>query len=168
MSNQNEVLIVGAGPVGLSAALALTKAKVPIRIIDRLAEPTNQPRAAILHVRTLEHFERLGIIDDFLAAGVKIHGACIYAPGNVLLVRPSFDHLPTPYPFMLGLEQFKTEALLAQPLKGAGVEVERGVELLNFNDARDRVSVRLRPPSPFRALAERLEVTSAASARPAR
>src|SRR6201986_3159875 len=115
MSNQNEVLIVGAGPVGLSAALALAKAKIPIRIIDR-----------------------------FLAAGVKIHGACIYAPGNVLLVRPSFDHLPTPYPFMLGLEQFKTEALLTQPLKAAGVEVERGVELLNFNDARDRVSVRLK------------------------
>jgi 2-polyprenyl-6-methoxyphenol hydroxylase-like FAD-dependent oxidoreductase len=146
MSNHDEVLVVGAGPVGLSAALALTKAKIPIRIIDRLAEPTNQSRAAILHVRTLEHFERLGVIDDFLATGVKIHGASIYAPGNVLLVRPSFDHLPTPYPFMLGLEQFKTEALLAQPLKAAGVEVERGVELLNFNDARDRISVRLKHP----------------------
>ena len=141
-----EILIVGAGPVGLSAALALAKAKIPIRIIDRLTEPTNQSRAAILHVRTLEHFERLGVIDDFLAAGVKIHGASIYAPGNVLLVRPSFDHLPTHYPFMLGLEQFKTEALLAQRLKAAGIEVERGVELLNFNDGGDRVSVRLKDP----------------------
>jgi 2-polyprenyl-6-methoxyphenol hydroxylase-like FAD-dependent oxidoreductase len=83
MSNRVEVLIVGAGPVGLSAALGLAQAKVPIRIIDRLPTPTDQSRAAILHVRTLEHFERLGVLEDFLGTGVKIHGASIYAPGNV-------------------------------------------------------------------------------------
>jgi 2-polyprenyl-6-methoxyphenol hydroxylase-like FAD-dependent oxidoreductase len=146
MSNKAEVLIVGAGPVGLSAALALAKAKIPIRIIDRLSQPTNQSRAAILQVRVLENFERLGVVDDFLTEGVKIHGASIYAPGNVLLIRPSFDHLPTHYPFMLGLEQFKTEALLAKRLKTAGIEVERGTELLNFKDTGDRVSVRLKHP----------------------
>src|SRR3981081_3553111 len=107
MSVKTEVLIVGAGPVGLSAALALAKAGASIRIIDRLTSPTNQSRAAIVHARTLEHFERLGIVDDFLVAGVKVHGAAIYGAGDVLLVRPSFDYLPTPYPFMIGLEQFK-------------------------------------------------------------
>jgi 2-polyprenyl-6-methoxyphenol hydroxylase-like FAD-dependent oxidoreductase len=56
MSNKVEVLIVGAGPVGLSAALGLAQAKVPIRIIDRLPTPTDQSRAAVLHVRTLERF----------------------------------------------------------------------------------------------------------------
>src|SRR6478672_7195663 len=112
MSNRAQVLIVGAGPVGLSAALALAQAKVTIRIIDKLPTPTNQSRAAVVHVRTLEHFERLGIVGDFLDVGVKIHGASIYAPGNVLLARPFFDDLPTNYPYMLGLEQFKTEELL--------------------------------------------------------
>jgi 2-polyprenyl-6-methoxyphenol hydroxylase-like FAD-dependent oxidoreductase len=147
MSNRVEVLIVGAGPVGLSAALALAQAKVPIRIIDRLPTPTDQSRAAILHVRTLEHFERLGVLEDFLSAGVKIHGASIYAPGNMLLVRPSFDDLPTHYPFMLGLEQFKTEALLTGRLKKAGIEVERTVELLSFSDTGDQVSAKLRHPN---------------------
>jgi len=56
MSNRAQVLIVGAGPVGLSAALALAQAKVTICIIDKLPTPTNQSRAAVVHVRTLEHF----------------------------------------------------------------------------------------------------------------
>jgi 3-(3-hydroxy-phenyl)propionate hydroxylase len=146
MSSRTEVLVTGAGPVGLSAALALAQAGVSIRIIDRLTVPTNQSRAAIVHARTLEHFERLGIVDDFLATGVKVHGAAIYGDGDALLVRPSFDYLPTAYPFMIGLEQFKTEALLAKRLREAGVEVERGMELVSFQDAGDHVSVRLRHP----------------------
>jgi 2-polyprenyl-6-methoxyphenol hydroxylase-like FAD-dependent oxidoreductase len=142
--SKSEIMIAGAGPVGLSAALGLARAGVPIRIIDRLASPIAQSRAAIIQPRTLEHFERLGIVDDFLAAGVKVHGAAIYGPGNVLLVRPSFDYLPTPYPFMIGLEQFKTEELLTGRLKEVGGKIERGVELVGFEDTEDHVSVQLR------------------------
>ncbi len=141
-----EVLIVGAGPVGLAAAVSLAQAGIAFRIIDRLPQAINQSRAAIVHARTLEHFARLGLVDDFLAAGVKVHGAAIYGAGNVLLIRPSFDHLATPYPFLLGLEQFETEAILTRRMERAGGKVERGVELLEFSDSGDRVSVRLRDP----------------------
>ena len=146
ISMGDAVLIVGAGPVGLSAAVALARAGISIRIIDRLTAPTNQSRAAIVHARSLEHFERLGFVNDFLAAGVKVHGAAIYGPGNLLLVRPSLDQLPTPYPFMLGLEQFETERLLTSRLKELGVLVERGVELVDFDDSGDHVSACLRHP----------------------
>ncbi len=138
------VLIVGAGPVGLTAGVALARAGIPIRIVDRLIAPTNESRAAIVHARTLEHFERLGFVEDFLAAGVKVHGAAIYGPGNKLLVRPSLDHLPTPFPFMLGLEQFETERLLTVRLDRAGAAVERGVELIDFEDSTGHVAARLR------------------------
>lgn len=141
-----EVLIVGAGPVGLAAAVSLAQAGIALRIIDRLPHPINQSRAAIIHARTQEHFARLGLIDDFLAAAVKIHGAAIHGPGNALLARPSFDELPSPYPFMLGLEQFKTEAIFTGRLEGSGGRIERGVELLEFSDLGDRVSARLRHP----------------------
>jgi 2-polyprenyl-6-methoxyphenol hydroxylase-like FAD-dependent oxidoreductase len=144
MNNNAAVLIVGAGPVGLSAAVCLNRSGVPVRIIDKLSVPVNQSRAAIIQARTLEHFERLGIVEDFLAEGVKVHGAAIYGPGNTLLVRPSFDHLPSPYPFLIGLEQFKTEELLAARLMKGGVQVERGVELIDFQNADGHVSVRLR------------------------
>jgi 2-polyprenyl-6-methoxyphenol hydroxylase-like FAD-dependent oxidoreductase len=53
MSTKAEVLIVGAGPVGLSAASALAQAKIPIRIIDKLPTPTDQSRAAIVRVEDL-------------------------------------------------------------------------------------------------------------------
>jgi 2-polyprenyl-6-methoxyphenol hydroxylase-like FAD-dependent oxidoreductase len=138
----NPVLIVGAGPVGLSAAVALARAGIPIRIIDRLTAPTNESRAAIVHARTLEHFERLGFVDDFLAAGVRVHGAAVYGPGNHLLVRPSLDHLPTPFPFMLGLEQFETERLLTARLN----QTSAAVELIDFEDSVDYVTARLLHP----------------------
>jgi 2-polyprenyl-6-methoxyphenol hydroxylase-like FAD-dependent oxidoreductase len=147
-------LIVGAGPVGLSAAVALARAGIPIRIIDRLIAPTNESRAAIVHARALEHFERLGFVDDFLTAGVKVYGAAIYGPGNHLLIRPSLEHLPTPFPFMLGLEQFETERLLTARLNRAGAAVERGVELVDFEDSVDHVAVRLRHPDGSERTAE--------------
>jgi len=142
----NPVLVVGAGPVGLSAALALAQAGTPLRIIDKLPQPINQSRAAIIHARTLEHFNRLDIIDDFLAVGVKVHGAAIYGPGGTLLVRPSFDHIPSPFPFLLGLEQFKTEELLTARLRALGVGIDRGVELTAFSDESDYVTAHFRHP----------------------
>ena len=148
------VLIVGAGPVGLSAGVALARAGIPIRIIDRLITPTNESRAAIVHARTLEHFERLGFVEDFLTAGVKVRGAAIYGPRNHLLIRPSLDHLPTPFPFMLGLEQFETERLLTARLDQTGAAVERGVELIDFEDSVDHVAARLRHPDGTEKTAE--------------
>ena len=148
------VLIVGAGPVGLSAGVALARAGIPIRIIDRLITPTSESRAAIVHARTLEHFERLGFAEDFLTAGVKVRGAAIYGPRNHLLIRPSLDHLPTPFPFMLGLEQFETERLLTARLDHTGAAVERGVELIDFEDSVDHVAARLRDPDGSEKTAE--------------
>jgi 2-polyprenyl-6-methoxyphenol hydroxylase-like FAD-dependent oxidoreductase len=143
-TESSPVLIVGAGPVGLSAALSLVQSGVPVRIIDRLAEPTTQSRAAIIHARTLELFERLGIVGDFLARGVKVHGAAIYGPGGKLLTRPNLDHLPTAYPFMLGLDQSETERLLTRRLTEHGVHVERQIELLGLEQTPNAVRVQLR------------------------
>lgn len=138
------VLIAGAGPAGLAAALSLAQAGVVIRIIDTLDKPTNQSRAAIVHARTIEMFERLGIADDFLAVGVKVHGASIYGPDGGLLTRPNMDHLPTHYPYMLGVDQCTTERLLTERLNALGVTVERSVELLDFEQSDSAVTARLR------------------------
>ncbi|GAT33492.1 2-polyprenyl-6-methoxyphenol hydroxylase [Terrimicrobium sacchariphilum] len=143
-SSPADVLIVGAGPVGLSAALWLAQAGVKVRIVDRLAAPMRQSRAAIIHSRTLEHFERMGIVEDFLSAGVKVHGVNVMGEGNTTLLHPRLDKLPTAYPFMLGLDQSHTEAILARRLAGCGVRVERGTEFLAYDERDAAVSVRLR------------------------
>lgn len=137
-------LIIGAGPTGLSTALALTQSGIRPRILDRLPEPTNQSRAAILHARTLEMFQRLGIVEDFLAAGVRVHGAAVYDAQGHLLTRPNLDQLPTPFPYMIGLEQSETERLLARRLASLGVPIERELELTGLEAAVDGVRARVR------------------------
>lgn len=140
------VLIVGAGPVGLSTALALTQAGVAVRLIDKLPVPTNQSRAAIVHARTMEMFERLDIVESFLQTGTKIRGAEIYGPHQALLTHPTLDHLPTAFPYMLGLEQFETERILREHLTAQGVVVERPVELTGLSASDDAVGVELTGP----------------------
>ncbi|MGH8047693.1 MAG: FAD-dependent monooxygenase [Chthoniobacterales bacterium] len=138
------VLVAGAGPVGLAAALSLAQSGIAVRIIDRLDKPTNQSRAAIIHARTLEMFERLGIVDDFLAIGVKVHGASLFGPGGALLARPNMDHLPSHYHYMLGVDQCTTERLLTEHLNALGVAVERQVEITGFKQSGTGVSATLK------------------------
>ncbi len=165
MTRKADVLIVGAGAGRWPWPLA--RAGIAIRIIDRLAAPINQSRAAIVHSRTQEHFERLGILDSFLAEAVKVHGVVVYGTANHILIRPSFDHLPTPHPYMLGLEQYKTEEILTAHLKEAGVEIERGVELLTFEDTYDHVSAHLRHPDGSETIEEFAYLLGADGARSA-
>jgi 2-polyprenyl-6-methoxyphenol hydroxylase-like FAD-dependent oxidoreductase len=141
---QAPVLIVGAGPAGLATALALAKAGTPVRIIDTLAEPTNQSRAAIVHARTLEMFERLGIVEEFLKIGVKVHGAAVYWHDGRLLTRPSLDNMPTAYSFMLGVDQCTTERILTGHLEKYGVKVDCGVELISLAQGDKNVTVSLK------------------------
>jgi 2-polyprenyl-6-methoxyphenol hydroxylase-like FAD-dependent oxidoreductase len=138
------VLVAGAGPVGLAAALSLAQSGIAVRIIDKLAEPTNQSRAAVIHSRTLEMLERLGVVERFLAIGVKIHGAVLHGPGGAVLTRPNMDHLPSHYNYMLGVDQCTTERLLTEQLHALGVSVERSVELISFEQADSAVSVKLK------------------------
>lgn len=134
------ILIVGAGPVGLTAALVLAKQQVPVRIIDQLPHRINQSRAAIIHARTLELFERLGVIDRFLAAGIRAHGVHVMDRDGTTLIRPSLDDLPTAYPYLLGLGQDQTERILTEELERIGIAIERPVILTGFTQTDESVS----------------------------
>ncbi|RQR31755.1 FAD-binding monooxygenase [Burkholderia sp. Bp9143] len=122
------VLIVGAGPTGLAAAMSLARARVPVRIIDRLAAPAPYSRAIGIQARTLELLEQHRAVEPFLALGHRAHAAALHADGRVI-ARLDFDPLQTRYPYLLFLDQSITERLLAEHLAGFGVTVERGVTL---------------------------------------
>ena len=77
------VLIVGAGPVGLTLACELTRYKVPVRIVDKAAQRTDKSKALVLWSRTLELLDRgdQGAA-PFVEAGFKVRGVNIIAPGG--------------------------------------------------------------------------------------
>jgi 2-polyprenyl-6-methoxyphenol hydroxylase-like FAD-dependent oxidoreductase len=139
----SEVLIVGAGPVGLTMAAELTRYGVPVRIIDRAPQPTQTSKALVLWSRTLELIDRMGRTQDFLDCGARCRGGTIRS-GKKILGRASFENVDSPYNFALMIPQCDTERLLGTYLESLGVTVQRQVELIDFTEKADHVDTRLR------------------------
>jgi 2-polyprenyl-6-methoxyphenol hydroxylase-like FAD-dependent oxidoreductase len=137
------VLIVGAGPVGLTAALELTRFGVPVRIVDKAPAPATTSKALAVWPRTLEMLNAAGVSADLIAAGVRAHGNRIFN-GDKLLVELSFDTLASPYPFLLLVTQDRTEAILTAHLEQLGIAVERAVEVTSIDQDQNAVSASLR------------------------
>jgi flavin-dependent dehydrogenase len=144
-SGRTEVLVVGAGPVGLLLACELARHDVPIRVIDRLPEPTTESRAIVVHARSLEMLERVGVVDALIETGVRITGFTMVKDGRQL-VRASFDEVDSPFPFTVSLPQTETERILRERLAELGAVVDRGVELVSLEQDDDAVRSRLRHP----------------------
>ena len=140
------VLIVGAGPTGLAAAMSLSRARIPVRLIDKARTPSPYSRAIGIQARTLELFEQHRIVGKFLELGHRARVANLYSNGQ-RLARLDFDPLQTRYPYLLFLDQSQTERLLAEHLAESGVQVERGVELTDFTQGSAGVQATLRHPS---------------------
>ncbi len=138
-----DVLVVGAGPTGLVMAAELARHGVRCRIIDQASGPSDKSKALGVQSRTLEVFEDMGVVNEVIARGVKIHGMNIYANGR-RIVHLSLDQLMAPYPFVLSLEQSETERILEEHLQGLGVAVEREVQLTGFTQFDEGVTARLR------------------------
>ncbi|MGF1425804.1 FAD-dependent monooxygenase [Kitasatospora sp. LaBMicrA B282] len=122
------IIVVGAGPVGLTAALELARRGVPVRIVDRLAEPTTESRAIVVHARSLEVFERLGLVDELIRAGVRTTAMEMHADGEVV-ARIALDLVDSPFPYSVTIAQTETERILTKALAEHGVTVEREVTL---------------------------------------
>ena len=138
----HQVLIIGAGPVGLTLAAELVRYGVPVRIIDRSSHPTETSKALVVWSRTLELMDRMGCTAAFLGAGLHARGASIRSSRTVL-GHTGFDTIASPYNFALMLPQCDTERLLNAQLQAVGVTVERQVELLAFSQTPAHVEARL-------------------------
>ena len=79
-----QVLVVGAGPTGLLLAAELERRDVSCLLIDALDAPQGWDRATVVHARSLEIFEALGLADRLLAEGVRTRGARFHSDGDVL------------------------------------------------------------------------------------
>jgi 2-polyprenyl-6-methoxyphenol hydroxylase-like FAD-dependent oxidoreductase len=141
-----DVLIVGAGPTGLTLAVCLERYGIRTRLVDRLDGPSPLSRALVVQPRTIEVFDDLGLADKALARGLRVEGAKVVAQnGRQAHLRfAGFAGLESHYPFILVLPQDATEALLTEQLTARGGRVEWGVELETHRAVEGAVEATLR------------------------
>ncbi len=142
MSSNSPVgaVIVGAGPVGLALAWELARRSVPFRIIDRAPHPSATSKAIVLHARTLETLEMMGLVQPFVKKGFRIGGISIYAEGKCLL-SANLSELDSPHNYCIDIPQSDTESILIEALAQRGVKVERPVELIGVNQDAGNVTL---------------------------
>ena len=134
------VVIVGAGPTGVTLAIELARRGIEVRVLDKQSARSPETRAIGIHARTLEIFHQLGLVEEFLALGHRVDGMTVHTRAR-RRTRVNFGQLDSPYPFVLMLGQDQTQRILDQRLERLGIAIERGVEVLNLDQNGDAVDL---------------------------
>ena len=149
--NHTDVLIVGAGPTGLTAATILARYGVDVRIIDTKAGPVKESRALGVQARTLELWDKLGLAAQAVRDGQQVNAVNLltkrtlkHTNAQPFLMLDRGGSNVTPYPFMLVYEQNKTERMLLNDLHAHGTTVMWNTELVSLVQRTDSVDVTLR------------------------
>ncbi|HEY1723030.1 MAG TPA: FAD-dependent monooxygenase, partial [Magnetospirillaceae bacterium] len=139
----NSVLVVGAGPVGMTMASELARYGVSVRIVDKAAHRSDKSKALVIWSRTLELLDRGGGSAPFIEAGFKAL-AVNFIVGDKAIGRVTMDGVRSPYPYGLMIPQSETERLLEERLQALGVTVERQIEVTAFQASGTGVTATLR------------------------
>jgi len=143
-----DVLIAGAGPAGLMMACQLVSHNISFRIIDKKASPAIHSGALIIHARTLEILDQMGLAEKAIEKGIIARSI------NIRFNSKKIEHIDisklgdglSRFPFLLMLEQWQTENLLKEFLKGKGHLVESKTELLTFTNEDELVTSQIKTP----------------------
>jgi len=139
------VLVVGAGPTGLTLALQAHDHGATVRIVDRRRDVFRPSRALIVHPRTLEVLRPLGVTGHLLERADTSPEIRLHLGSRE--VDACLDHLDLPdtaFPHVTLVRQMDIEAILIDALLARGIEVERGIDVIEVESHRDRASATLR------------------------
>ena len=145
-----DVLVVGAGPSGLTLAASLAERGVRTTVIDRQAEGANTSRAAVVHARTLEVLEPLDVARRLVARGIQARRFTVRDRDRVLMPI-GFEDLPTRYPYTLMVSQAVTESVLLERFTELGGHVLRPRSLVDLHQDASGATVTLDDGQQLRA-----------------
>ena len=152
-----DVLIVGAGPTGLTLAIALRQAGIGHLLVDRLPEGQNTSRAAVIHAHTLEALQPLGVADTLVARGLRLERFALRDRDRPLM-QLRFDGLPSAHRYILMIPQDETERVLAARLAALGGTVHRSITATAVEQEGDGARVTLATPDGERPFCARYVV----------
>jgi 6-methylpretetramide 4-monooxygenase / 4-hydroxy-6-methylpretetramide 12a-monooxygenase len=125
-----QVLVVGAGPVGLTTAYELTRRGVRVRLVDAQDGPAVTSRAIAVHPRTMETYDQMGLYEAMDARGLRITAFTIFSRGSRLArLDADYSRIPTRFDHSMTIDQVFTEEVLRDGLEGLGVTPEWGVRI---------------------------------------
>lgn len=143
LSDRVDVLVIGAGPVGLATALVARRHGASVRIVERRSDAVRPSRAMIVHSRVLESLRPFGVTDALLERAEPVPVAELHVGARRIPVQPAHDFLPdSSVPPMLLIRQMTVENVLADALAQADVPIERGAELLDLQQSGRLAPVR--------------------------
>ena len=149
-----DVVIVGAGPTGLTLGIELARRNVPFLLIERDETPPTTSRAIGLQTRTAEMLHILGIPQQALQPSIQPRSLCL-EEGKRTLACITFDAADSGGVALTVIDESDTERILQTRLEELGGSVQRGTELLSFQIDEDGVLATLRDASGEREVRSR-------------
>jgi 6-methylpretetramide 4-monooxygenase / 4-hydroxy-6-methylpretetramide 12a-monooxygenase len=146
MTATPDVLVIGAGPAGLTAAAEAIQHGLSVRVIDQNQSRSVYSKALVVHSRSLEVFDDMGCVEGVIHSGQKFHALNIYADKKSIarIVFEELDWQDANFPYWLSIPQSETERCLEEHLNELGGSVERCTELVSLEQFPDYVRVTLR------------------------
>lgn len=136
--NSTVVLVAGAGPTGLLLASELQRRNIPCHLIDARSAPLHWDRATVVHPRSIQIFESMGLAQKFLDAGCRQRVIKIHSKGKLLGVM-DLSRSGSLYEFNIGLSEETTESILTEHLQRLGGSVHRSSKLIGLTQKSDGV-----------------------------
>jgi 2-polyprenyl-6-methoxyphenol hydroxylase-like FAD-dependent oxidoreductase len=144
MGRDSDLLVVGAGPSGLTLALQASRMGAKVRVIERRSEPRVWAPALAIHPRTMEILGGLGVADPLVARGLSRVGLDLHIGADVVSGSLGQLYLPeTEFPFICFAPQPEVEDVLASALSAQGVAIEWASEFKGMAPYQDGVVCRV-------------------------